>query len=179
MLNNEISLHVPTFKELYYRQTILSQPDTMDYNKGYELNFIGYHKDSGCIDFPKNQWVKWYSHWIDNKPISYYAYIQRDIDHKFIGEVNLHYKSEHDWYDMGIIMEGKYRGLGYSKQALHKLLIVAFEEYQAKAVHNEFENYRTKAFKLHQDEGFNIISNKNDIINFLIEEKDFRKLLVK
>ncbi len=158
--------------ELYYRQTILSQPDTMEYNKGYELNFIGYHKDSGCIDFPKEQWARWYSHWIDNKPIAFYAYIIRNVDHQFVGEVNLHYNPKHDWYDMGIVMEGKYRGQGYSKQALHELMNVAFEEYDAKAVHNDFEKERIQAIKIHMDEGFKIISSKGNIVDLLIEKKE-------
>jgi diamine N-acetyltransferase len=148
----------------------------MDYNKGYELKFPGYHKATGCINFPQEQWENWYGYWINNKPISYYAYIMRDLDKQFIGEVNLHYNSKHDWYDMGIVFEGKYRGQGYSKQALYLLLEIAFEKYSAKAVHNDFENTREKAYKLHIDAGFKIIRSSSDIVDLVILKSDFTSI---
>lgn len=173
VLSSKIILYVPSINELVYRQTILMQPETMDYNKGYELNFSGYDKTTGCIEFPQDQWVKWYSFWIDNKPESYYAYIMRDSDKQFIGEVNLHYNYTNDWYDMGIIIEGKYRGQGYAKQALNLLLELAFEKYSAKAVHNNFENARDKAYKLHIDAGFKILRNSSDNVDLIIQKSDF------
>lgn len=59
-----LHLHVPTYEELSYRELILSQPETMAYNRGYNLNFRGYHKDTGCIDFPQTKWDDWYDFWI-------------------------------------------------------------------------------------------------------------------
>ena len=47
---NRLELYVPTIEELDYRQKIMSDPETMSYNKGYDLDFDGYHKDTGCID---------------------------------------------------------------------------------------------------------------------------------
>ena len=172
-MKTNISLYVPSLGELSYRQSILMQPETMDYNKWYELNFLGYHKDTGCIEFPKNQWLKWFAFWVNNKPISYYAYIVRETDGEFVGDVNLHYNAVHDWYDMGIVIESKYRGLGYSKQALCQLLKIAFEEYRAKAVHNNFESSRNRAYKLHIDAGFKMLDSKNNIIDLIIKKNDF------
>ena len=172
----KISLYTPSIDELDYRQTILMQPETMDYNKGYDINFVGYHKDTGCIEFPNDQWIKWYTFWNNNKPISYYAYIVRDIDRQFVGEVNLHYNSKFDWYDMGIVIEGKYRGLGYSKQAMKLLLIIAFEEYQAKAVHNDFETARDRAYKLHIDAGFTILNSHSNMIDLVLEKKNYSSI---
>jgi len=173
ILSSKIILYVPSLDELVYRQTILMQPETMEYNKGFELNFQGYDKTTGCIEFPQNQWAKWYSYWINNKPNSYYAYIMRDSDKQFIGEVNLHYNSSNDWYDMGIIIEGKYRGHGYSKQALNLVLELAFEKYSAKAVHNSFENSRYIAYKLHKDVGFKISRNINNQVDLIITKSEF------
>lgn len=171
----KVSLHVPSLDELSYRQGILMQLETMDYNKGYDLNFPGYQKSTGCIDFPKEQWERWYAFWINNKPTAYYGYIVRDTDRQFIGEVNLRYNLANDWYDMGIVIEGAYRGLGYSKKALNQLLQIAFEEYNAKAVHNDFENTRDRAYKLHIDAGFKITNNKNNnnVIDLVLEKKDY------
>ena len=40
---NELNLHVPSFEELEYRQKILSQEDTMSYNKEYNLGIENYN----------------------------------------------------------------------------------------------------------------------------------------
>jgi len=172
-ISNNIELYVPKLEELEYRQTILMQPETMSYNKGYNLNISSYNKNTGCIEFPRNKWEKWYKFWIDNKPSTYYAYIINVTDHQFIGEVNLHYNSEQDWYDMGIIIESKYRGKGYGKKALLVLLDIAFNEYDAKAVHNDFESKRDIAYKLHISVGFKVIKSKNGMIDLLITTNDF------
>lgn len=55
----------------------MGQFDTMDYNKGYDVSFEGYHKDTGCIDFPKSKWTDWHSYMVNNKPKCFYAYITR------------------------------------------------------------------------------------------------------
>ena len=43
----------PTIEEYNYEQKLLSDPETMSYNAGYEVTYQGYHYDTGCIDFPK------------------------------------------------------------------------------------------------------------------------------
>lgn len=149
------------------------QPETMSYNKGYDTSISAYHKDTGCIEFSRDRWGKWYEFWIDNKPSTYYAYIINTIYNQFIGEVNLHYNLEQDWYDMGIIIESKYRGKGFGKQALILLLDIAFNQYNAKAVHNDFEIMRDNAYKLHLSVGFKVINSKNGMIDLLITKNDF------
>ena len=83
-------LHVPAYEELWYRQKIMQDPDTMCYNKGYDLNFDGYDKLTGCIAFPEKEWAHWYSYFIGQEPVRFYAYIVRESDGEFIGEVNVH-----------------------------------------------------------------------------------------
>lgn len=107
-------LHVPAYEELWYRQKIMQDPDTMSYNKGYDLNFDGYDKLTGCIAFPEKEWAHWYSYFIGQEPVRFYAYIVRESDGEFIGEVNVHINENDDWYHMGIVLEAKYRGKGYS-----------------------------------------------------------------
>lgn len=51
-MKERLYFYIPAIEELTYCQKIMSQPDTMDYNKGYDVSFEGYHKDTGCIDFP-------------------------------------------------------------------------------------------------------------------------------
>ena len=48
----KIELYVPRPEELGFRQEMMADPDTMSYNAGWEVSFPGYHRESGCIDFP-------------------------------------------------------------------------------------------------------------------------------
>jgi hypothetical protein len=172
---DNIYLHIPIYEELSYRQNLLSQPETMSYNANYDIIYEGYHKDTGCIDFPKSKWRKWFSYWIDNKPQCFYAYIVRKTDDKFIGEVNFRYNKEKDWYEMGIVIESTYRGKGYSQEALRKLLVIAFINYNAKAVYNSFEKEREFAYKLHLNAGFKLYNEKDNIKELILSRENYQK----
>ncbi len=123
-----IELYVPEKTELWFREELLSDPVTMAYNKGYDLGFPEYHNDTGCIDFPKENWDSWYRRWVNAQPERFYAYLRRKSDGAFLGEVNLYRKGPEGWYEMGIVLHGKYRGQGYSAQGLKLLLRYGFEE---------------------------------------------------
>ena len=127
-MKESLYLHIPAYEELWYRQKIMQDPDTMSYNKDYDLNFNDYDKATGCIDFPKKKWADWYIHFIGQEPHRFYAYIVRESDGEFIGEVNVHRNVDADWYEMGIVLEAKYRGKGYAVAALQLLLQYAFEK---------------------------------------------------
>ena len=174
-MEDKSCFYVPKIEELVYRQKIMSDPDTMNYNKGYDIFFHGYHKDTGCIDFPRDKWSRWYSCMVNNKPNSFYAYITRKEDNEFIGEVNIHWNNDKKWYEIGIVIEGKYRGMGYSVEALRKLINIAFEEYDATAVHNSFEITRQAAIAIHKKVGFKIINEVNGIIDLLISNYKLNK----
>ena len=45
-----VTLHRPALEELSFRQSLLSDPDTMAYN----------HAWGGTIDFPQERWEDWY-----------------------------------------------------------------------------------------------------------------------
>jgi len=173
---DKLYFHIPSLQELSYRQRILMDPDTMSYNANYDINYEGYHKETGCIDLKREDWDSWFSTWIDNMPNYFYAYITIKETNEFIGEVNLHYNKNSDWYEMGIVIEGKYRGYGYSLEALKKLLQVAFDKYQAKAVHNDFETSRKSAYKVHLDAGFKKIKDERNIVDLLINKNDYKAL---
>lgn len=171
MNKSDISLHVPTLEELWYRQKLLGDADTMSYNKGYDLNFDGYDNETGCIDFPKEDWQGWYDYFIGRAPERYYAYIVANGE--FIGEVNVHENKEKNWYDMGIVIEAKHRGKGYAVTALKLLLEQAFDRLGAKAVHNDFEDVRNAAVKTHLAAGFKEYKRENGILELLITKEQF------
>ena len=170
-----LHLHVPEYEELNYRQKILSQPQTMSYNRGYDLNSPGYDKATGCIDFPQSSWKDWYHSWIGHEPYCFYAYIVRNEDNAFIGEVNLHLNLSSDWYDMGIVIEEKYRGKDYATEALKLLLQEAFEALGAKAVHNDFESVRCAAVKTHLAAGFTKTKEENGILELIITKDQYMR----
>ncbi|MEG0844158.1 MAG: GNAT family protein [Romboutsia sp.] len=175
-MEGKIYFHVPKFEELTYRQKIMSQPDTMNYNKGYDISYDGYHKDTGCIDFPKDKWRDWYSNRVDKKPKYFYAYITKKDDNSFIGEINLNLSDKDKCYDMGIVLEAKYRGMGYSLEALKELMEVAFGAYDALEVHNDFEITRKSALTIHKAVGFNVIDEINGIAKLVITRNDYLRL---
>lgn len=69
-----IKLHKPTVDELWFREKCMSDPNTMAYNAGYDVGFEGYHKDTGCIDFPQDKWQEWANTKLNNSDF-FYAYI--------------------------------------------------------------------------------------------------------
>ncbi|MBP0965139.1 MAG: hypothetical protein J5999_07585 [Oscillospiraceae bacterium] len=103
-----LRLHIPDLTELWYRQKLLSDPDTMCFNRSSD--------NCDCIGFLDDVFSDWYNYWINGFPMRYYAYVVRVSDDTFIGEVWLH-KNEKigfydDYYEMGIIIENRFRCLG-------------------------------------------------------------------
>ena len=171
-----IYFHVPEVGELWYRQHLIADPDTMSYNKGLDMDFEGYDSLTGCIDFPEERWSAWHKHWTEGAPERFYAYIVRG--NEFIGEVNLHKFPEDDYedrYNMGIIIESVHRGKGYAREAVGLLLETAFEEIGAASVHNEFESYRTAAVRVHTVNGFSVDFDDGYIIRVSITAKGYNE----
>lgn len=158
----------------------MQDPDTMSYNKGYDMDFDGYDKQTGCIAFPKREWADWYGYFVGNEPDRFYAYVVREPDGEFIGEVNLHKSVENNWYEMGIVLEAKHRGKGYAAGTLWLLLRHAFEDMNAEAVHNSFEQERRAALRTHLSAGFTQYRRENGIAELLItREQYFREKAVR
>lgn len=168
---NRLQLKIPTLEDLKYRKQLLLDPDTMNYNKGFE-KFCGYNRDTGCIDFNEDKWINWFNQWINNVPERYYAYIIKMDENIPIGEVALRYVKDKEAYCVNIIIEEKYRGNGYSEEALCLLIDIAFQEFDAKKVFDDFPETRVSAEKVFQKLGFKRISKniieltQNDYINF-------------
>jgi hypothetical protein len=152
MANGRLSLHIPTYDELIYKQKLQLQPETMSYNKGYNLSFDGYHRDTGCIDFPESEWQGFFNRWVGNEPERFFAYLVNENEN-FIGEVNFHYNKSMNAHCIGIVIEAKYRGKGYCVEGL-KLLIQKARECGAKKLRNEFELNRKSALAGHLSAGF-------------------------
>ena len=164
----ELTLHIPSDKELSYRGYLISDEETMSYKNGkVEKRCSTYHKTAVEL-YEFNQYWK--------TTDRLYAYIQSEKDLAFIGEVSLHKNEKNDWFEMGIIIEAKYRGMGYSVPALHLLLEHAFTKMNVKAVHNFFEDNRKAAINLHLKAGFIQTGHKDGMVDFLITKEQYKRL---
>lgn len=170
---SRLCLHVPELNELWYRKKLMEDPETMRYNRGYDLDFAGYDKGTGCIAFPEEEWESCYNYFVGNEPERFYAYLVNTENGEFVGEVNAHKSVGHDWYDMGIVIEAKHRGKGYANEGLRLLLHHAFIDMGAMALHNSFEKSRNAALKAHEHAGFCKYSEENGVIELAITKERF------
>jgi diamine N-acetyltransferase len=154
MESNKVKLRIPKFEELEYRRKLLSDRETMSYNIGY-----GDNDGTGCIEFDENAWKDWFSRWVNNMPERYYAYIIKVDENIPIGEVALRYVCEKNSYCVNIIVEAKYRGNGFSEQALRLLVDTAFRELGADKVFDDFPKSRISAEKVFKKVKFKRISD--------------------
>ena len=163
---NRLKLHIPSENELEYRRQLIADEDNMAYNMGYGDN-------GGCTYHQTTEQVRhWYLEW--NKGNGrFYAYIVHTEDNTYIGEVNAHKSGSANWYEMGIVLAAKYRGLGYAVEALKLLLKYAFETLGAQAVHNDFEESRTAAVRTHLSAGFTEYAKHDGIIELLITKEQY------
>lgn len=171
-ISGRLALHIPAMQEMWYRQQLLEDPETMSYNRGY-APFKGYDSKTGCIAFPKEAWQEWYEYFIGCEPERFYAYIVRLDDGAFLGEVNVHKARGQDWYEMGIVLEAKHRGKGYAEEALRLLLKYAFEQMNVPAVHNAFEEERAAALRTHLAVGFRECEKEDGCLQLLITREQW------
>ena len=148
-----ISLYIPSVDDYWYEEKIQSDPLTMSYNAGWNVSYDGYHYDTGCIDFPKDKWKNMFEKRKDKN--RYFAYIKDNDLNEFVGYVN--YQLNDNKYDCGILIEAKYRGKGYSKDAL-KLLCDTARSNGICELYDGFEIDRGNTLDIFKSVGFEVIS---------------------
>ena len=161
---SKLKLIVPSIEQLSYRKKILSDPETMNYNKGLELGFKGYDNETGCIDFDESKWNNWYNGWVNREPDRYYAYLVEQDNNCPVGEIAIRFDEDKRTHIISIIIEGKHRGKGYGSEGLKLLLKKAFIQLELEKVTDEFPESRTAANKLFKDFGFKVVGKKNKTI---------------
>ena len=142
----QLELYVPKLEDLWFYQKMMSDPETMSYNANWDVNYDGYHRDTGCVDYPDAVLPAWYENMVGQEPERFYAYIKRSADGAWIGDVNFHYNPAKDWWDMGIVLYAPYRGKGYAVPALKLMLEHAFRDCGISRIHNDFEVARLHEF---------------------------------
>lgn len=174
-MEEKLYLHIPEWEELWYRQRLMQDPDTMRYNRGYTLDIEGYDSETGCIAFPESAWRDWYQYFIGQEPRRFYAYVVRALDGMFIGEVNVHKSGADPWYEMGVVIEARHRGHGYGGKALELLLEYAFGVLKAEAVHNSFEEEREAAVRAHLSAGFTEYRRENGVLELVLTREQYER----
>ena len=169
-----IILYEPKIEDYWYEEKIQSDPLTMSYNAGYNVSYFGYHYDTGCIDFPKDKWEEMFDKRKDKN--YYFAYIKdNDLD-EFIGYVNYHLNS--DKYECSILIEDKYRKMGYGRNALMLLCDVARSN-GIKELYDSFEANRDNTLTLFENVGFQVVEHTKWMkFNHLVDGVVVKKELV-
>ena len=147
-----VYLKVPTIDELHYRQEWMKDPKTMSYNAGYDMDLKGYDKKIGTITKTDEEMISWYNNWINKEPDKYFAYIYDKNITEPIGEV--YYYLDNGIHSMGIVIQDKYRGKGYSYKALLELEKVAFDKNNISELSDIIPLDRIGAIKTFMHAGF-------------------------
>ena len=149
-----LELYIPKVEDLWFVRQMQEDPDTMAYNAGWDVSYEGYHPDTGCIDFPEEDWPEKHARLVGREPEVFYALVREKAGGAFVGEVNFHYTPEEDWWDMGVLIHAPFRGRGYGREALELLLQKAFVGCGIPRLHNDFETTRDAGLAIHLAAGF-------------------------
>ena len=112
-----IDLYRPEYRDLWFRQTMMADEETMSYN----------HAWGGTIPFPEEKWESWYEHWVVNhQGKRFYRYVKKE-DGAFVGEIAYHFDDELHGFIADVIIFSRFRGMGFGGQARDRLCAAAKE----------------------------------------------------
>ena len=106
----KLDLYKPELEDLWFRQMMLEDDETMSYNARW----------GGTVSFPKEDWKEWYNHWVLNNGNKRQYFYVKESD-KFIGEIAYHYDDTYGANVANVIIYAKYRKQGYGTEALRLL----------------------------------------------------------
>lgn len=170
-----LELYIPKLEDLWFYQKMLSDPATMSYNTNWDVDYDGYHRDTGCVDFPESVWEEEHARLVGTEPENFLAYVRRKSDGALLGYVGFYYRPDSDWWDMDVLLYAPYRGMGYAVPALKLMLEHAFKVCKISRIHNEFELARDEvsAWKTHFSAGFREISRENGWLTVMITREQW------
>lgn len=163
---DRLTLHLPRRDELWFRQSLLSDPATMAYNAAW-------FPPDGCVAFPEQEWDAFLERWIGQEPDRFYAYLRRISDGAFVGEVDYRRPPGCDRWGMGIVVSAACRGLGYGAEGLRLLAEHAFLVDRVTCLQNDFETSRTAALRIHKAVGFRETGTEKGIVHLELTREEF------
>lgn len=171
----KITLKTPSKEDLKYRKKWMRDPKTMSYNAGFDLELKGYDKTTGTISKTDEELSKWYDKWIGHEPDRYFAYIYVENIEEPIGEI--YYFPDGNIHSMGIVIDYKYRGNGYSYSALLELEKIAFEKNNISELSDMIPLDRISAVKTFKKAGF-IHTKKEKVERVFDKDSVVKELLI-
>ena len=101
---DQICAYRPELKDLYFRQQLLADEETMSYNEAW----------GGIVPFPEEKWEAWYRAWLEPpEDLRWYRYIYDTEKTIFVGEIAYHLDAEREVYLCDVVVKAEYRGNGY------------------------------------------------------------------
>ena len=171
----KVYLKVPNKNELKYRKEWMNDPKTMSYNAGFDIELKGYDKDTGTISKTDDELLEWYDKWIGHEPDKFFAYIYVEDIEEPVGEI--YYYLDGNIHSMGIVIDYKYRGQGYSYSALLELEKVAFEKNKISELSDMIPIERIGAIKSFKKAGF-VHTKKEKIEKVFGKDSIAKELLI-
>lgn len=160
----EVAFRTPRRDELAIREQWLADPGFMAYNAGWAVDFPGYHRDTGCVDFPPDAWDAWYDHWIGRGERDYW-FVQ-DSSGQLVGHA--HYRVEpadgRRVAHLGASVHPDHRGRGLGYATFAELVRRVEAAGVADVARNELDAGRVAAIRIHRALGFRpgVVSDELD-----------------
>jgi len=122
-----LELYTPELRDLWFRQGLLSDEETMSYN----------HAWGGTIPFPESEWGAWYDRWVARPGgRRFYRYLRDKDTGEFVGEAAFHFDGERGLWLADVIVAAHRRGRGFGTEGL-KLLCEAAADRGIEVLHDD------------------------------------------
>lgn len=171
-----VKLQVPRLTDMEYRQKILAQPETMSYNRGKDIEVESYHRDTGCIDFPREDWRYWRQMWLLNEPDFFSALIADEENGEFVGEACYFYDGEAQAHIAGVLIEACHRGKGYCAPALRALAEAAFKREEVAVLRCDISENDVPAMTGYAHAGFKCFGKQDGVCAMLLIREDYERM---